>query len=292
MAAVVSKTNAFCGSLNHHHRRLRCSSSRRPVSLPIRDRSRDSSSLLVNGFRGLKLTVKQNQGLGLPRCQKPRSFSPKMALSIRKVNKWWEKGLQPNMREINSAQELVDSLTSAGDKLVVLDFFMPGCGGCKALHPKICQFAEKYPDVLFYQVNYEEHKSMCHSLNVHVLPLFRFYRGADGNVCSFSCTNATIKKFKDMLAKHSTERCSLGPPKGLEEKQLIALSANKDLGFSYTPKPAEPATTEIREVMAESLPTKLSDVGAMSRAELRPLPLGVSEGISNEERTLAAAPAR
>ena len=44
----------------------------------------------------------------------------------------------------------------------------------------------------FLQVNYEEHKSMCYSLGVHVLPFFRFYRGAHGRVCSFSCTNATV----------------------------------------------------------------------------------------------------
>jgi hypothetical protein len=57
---------------------------------------------------------------------------------------------------------------------------------------QICQFAEMNPDVEFLQVNYEEHKSMCYSLNVHVLPFFRFYRGAHGKLCSFSCTNATV----------------------------------------------------------------------------------------------------
>jgi len=46
-----------------------------------------------------------------------------------------------------------------------------------------------------------------------------------------------IKKFKDALAKHNTERCSLGPAKGLEESELLALAANKDLSFTYTRKP-------------------------------------------------------
>lgn len=78
---------------------------------------------------------------------------------------------------------------------------------------------------------------MCYSLNVHVLPFFRFYRGAHGRLCSFSCTNATIKKFKDALAKHTPDRCSLGPPKGLEEKELLALASNRDLSFTYTPNP-------------------------------------------------------
>jgi len=41
------------------------------------------------------------------------------------------------VREVTSAQDLVDSLMNSGDKLVVVDFFSPGCGGCKALHPKV-----------------------------------------------------------------------------------------------------------------------------------------------------------
>ncbi|KAK9672180.1 hypothetical protein RND81_12G082500 [Saponaria officinalis] len=123
---------------------------------------------------------------------KSQSIDAKMGLSIGKAQRWWEKGVRPNMKEISSAQELVDSLRTAGDALVVVDFFSPGCGGCKALHPKICQLSEMNPDVQFLQVNYEEHKSMCYSLNVHVLPFFRFYRGSEGRVCSFSCTNATV----------------------------------------------------------------------------------------------------
>lgn len=44
------------------------------------------------------------------------------------------------MIEIHSAQELVHSLVNAGDSLLVVDFYSPGCGGCKALHPKVCLF--------------------------------------------------------------------------------------------------------------------------------------------------------
>ncbi|KAH7655941.1 Monodehydroascorbate reductase (NADH) protein [Dioscorea alata] len=176
------------------------------------------------------------------------SLHAKMSLRIGKSVKWWEKGLQPNMKEVQSAQDLVDSLLNADNKLVIVDFYSPGCGGCKALHPKICQFAELNPDVLFLQVNYEEHKSMCYSLNVHVLPFFRFYRGAHGRLCSFSCTNATIKKFKDALAKHSTDRCSLGPAKGLEESELLSLAANKDLSVDYNKKPMPvPAPDDVAE---------------------------------------------
>ncbi|KAG6501974.1 hypothetical protein ZIOFF_041861 [Zingiber officinale] len=107
----------------------------------------------------------------------------------------------------------------------------------QSLSMQICQIAEMNPNVQFLQINYEKHKSMCYTLNVHVLPFFRFYRGAQGRLCSFSCTNATIKKFKDALAMHSTDRCSLGPAKGLDESELLSLAANKDLSFSFTKNP-------------------------------------------------------
>ncbi|KAH9624369.1 hypothetical protein KSS87_011685, partial [Heliosperma pusillum] len=138
--------------------------------------------------------------------------------------RWWDKTLKPNMVEIHSAIEFVDAIKNADDRLVIVDFYSPGCGGCKSLHPKICQLAESNPDAIFLKVNYEELKPMCHALHIHVLPFFRFYRGADGRVSSFSCTISTIKKFKDALAKHGTERYSLGPAKGLDESELLKLA--------------------------------------------------------------------
>ncbi|PIN20652.1 Thioredoxin [Handroanthus impetiginosus] len=186
-------------------------------------------------------------------------------VSFGKSVRWWEKSLKPNMIEINSAQELVDNLLNAGDKLVIVDFYSPGCGGCKALHPKICQLAESNPDAIFLKVNYEEHKAMCYALHVHVLPFFRFYRGAQGRVCSFSCTNATIKKFKDALAKHGTDRCSLGPAKGLEESELLALAAIGQISTDLVPK------EEKAEELVETVETH-----ALSKDESKKM--GVKEG--------------
>ncbi|XP_031738085.1 thioredoxin-like 1-1, chloroplastic isoform X3 [Cucumis sativus] len=210
-----------------------------------------------------------------------RRFPMFSGFRIPKAQKWWEKGLQPNMKEVTGAHDFVDSLLNAGDKLVIVDFFSPGCGGCKALHPKICQFAEMYPDIQFLQVNYEEHKSMCYSLGVHVLPFFRFYRGAQGRLCSFSCTNATIKKFKDALAKHNTDRCSLGPTQGLEEKDLAALAANKELSFDYTPKPAEEVPISI--AIPIPIPATVGGVrtseSERSRSDVGQLPLPLSSTI-------------
>ncbi|XP_078441313.1 thioredoxin-like 1-2, chloroplastic [Wolffia australiana] len=137
------------------------------------------------------------------------------------------------MAEMGSAQELAECLLAAGDRLVVVDFYSPGCGGCRVLHPKICQIAEKNPDVIFLKVNYEEHPSLCAGLRVHVLPFFRFYRGAAGRVCSFSCTTATINKFRDAMAKHGGVMSDAGPSKGLEDSELLRLASCRD--FLFTP---------------------------------------------------------
>jgi hypothetical protein len=52
-----------------------------------------------------------------------------------------------------------------------------------------------------------------------------------------SVTSMQIKKFRDALAKHKPDRCSLGPVRGLEESELLALAANKDLQFTYAKEP-------------------------------------------------------
>jgi len=183
------------------------------------------------------------------------------SICISRGLRWWEKTLVPNMIEIHSAQELVGSLLNAGDRLVIIDFYSPGCGGCKALHPKICQLAESNLDAIFLKVNYEELKTMCHSLHIHVLPFFRFYRGAEGKLCSFSCTNATIKKFKDALAKYGTERCSLGPAKGLEDSELLALAStgqiSRKLHPNFTKGDDKKEESVLKEIILSSKEAKM-----------------------------------
>ncbi|PKU69307.1 Thioredoxin-like 1-2, chloroplastic [Dendrobium catenatum] len=107
--------------------------------------------------------------------------------------KWWEKGIQPNMKEITSAQELVDSLSRAGDKLVIVYFFSPGSTG---------------------------EQMVVSVASAALMPL-------------------------------------LGPAKGLEKSELLALAANKDLCFNYT-KMEEPLLTapEVRKPVSDFLPLK------------------------------------
>ncbi|XP_061368913.1 thioredoxin-like 2, chloroplastic [Gastrolobium bilobum] len=141
--------------------------------------------------------------------------------------KWWEKSA-PNMIDIHSTQEFLSALSQAGDRLVIVEFYGTWCASCRALFPKLCRTAEEHPEILFLKVNFDENKPMCKSLNVKVLPYFHFYRGAEGQLESFSCSLAKFQKIKDAIQTHNTARCSIGPPKGIGDLLLEPSSVPKD----------------------------------------------------------------
>lgn len=95
-----------------------------------------------------------------------------------------------------------------------------------------------------------------------------------------------IKKFKDALVKYGADRCGLGPPKGLEEKELLALAANRDLSFNYTPKPEGPVCVLLRD---ETM-TVAAAAGKLkpSNSEFRlPLPPPIPSAASPETKQLS-----
>ncbi|GAB2270000.1 hypothetical protein Dimus_004915 [Dionaea muscipula] len=192
---------------------------------------------LGSSFCRQRLAVQEHQGSDLGSLHSSSKLDVKPSFLVPKAQRWWEKTMKPNMVEITSAQELVDSLKNAGDRLVVVGFYSPGCGGCRSLHPKVSQLAETHPDAIFLQINHQNLNRMSHALHVHVLPFFRFYRGTEGRVCSFSCTIATIKKFKDALAKYGTpnEKYFLGPAKGLEHSELMKLAMIREISVEQIP---------------------------------------------------------
>ncbi|EPS62275.1 hypothetical protein M569_12517 [Genlisea aurea] len=135
--------------------------------------------------------------------------------------KWWERNAGPNMIDIHSTQEFLNALSEAGDRLVIVEFYGTWCASCRALFPKLCRTAVEHRDILFLKVNFDENKPMCRNLRVKVLPYFHFYRGAEGQLESFSCSLAKFQKIKDAIDVHNTARCSTGPPRGVGDINLF-----------------------------------------------------------------------
>nr|GEV54730.1 thioredoxin-like 1-1, chloroplastic [Tanacetum cinerariifolium] len=124
----ISSSNYYRGNNNYLCDKMKKLSKVRP-SLAVR-----SPAVSGDVFGGRVVAVGGNQrGVSI---QAVAADNAKMSFGIKKPVRWWEKGVKPNMKEVTGAEDLVDSLLTAGDKLVVVDFFSPGCGGCKALHPK------------------------------------------------------------------------------------------------------------------------------------------------------------
>ncbi|KAK6147878.1 hypothetical protein DH2020_018790 [Rehmannia glutinosa] len=175
------------------------------------------------------------------------SFKMHATVTNTEQPKWWERNAGPNMIDIHSTQEFLNALSQAGDKLVIVEFYGTWCASCRALFPKLCRTAAEHPEILFLKVNFDENKPMCKTLNVKVLPYFHFYRGADGQLESFSCSLAKVsnpslcssslllqllsiecdtlefQKIKDAIELHNTARCSIGPPKGIADLNLETL---------------------------------------------------------------------
>lgn len=163
----------------------------------------------------------------IPRKDLP-SFKVQARIAETDQPKWWEKTAGPNMIDIHSTQDFLNALSQAGERLVIVEFYGTWCGSCRALFPKLCRTAQEHPEIMFLKVNFDENKPMCKNLNVRVLPYFHFYRGADGQLEAFSCSLAKFQKIKDAIQMHNTDRCSIGPPKGVGDLNLEAVSAPKD----------------------------------------------------------------
>jgi len=140
------------------------------------------------------------------------------------------------MIDIHSTVEFLDALRDAGDRLVIVEFYGTWCGSCRALFPRLCRTALENPDILFLKVNFDENKPMCKRLNVKVLPSFHFYRGADGLLVAFSCSLAKFQKLKDAIAMHNTARCSIGPPVGVGDVDLLDSTSPQEKPAEASPR--------------------------------------------------------
>ncbi|OJJ62054.1 hypothetical protein ASPSYDRAFT_607385 [Aspergillus sydowii CBS 593.65] len=63
---------------------------------------------------------------------------------------------------------------------VVLDCFAEWCGPCKAIAPKVEEFAAQYPDAKFYKFDVDELSDVAAEIGVRAMPSFFLYK--DGEV--------------------------------------------------------------------------------------------------------------
>ncbi|XP_077201402.1 thioredoxin-like [Paroedura picta] len=104
------------------------------------------------------------------------------------------------MQSIGNLNDFQTQLRDAGPKLIVVDFSATWCGPCKMIKPFFHSLCEKYPDVLFIEIDVDDAQDVAAHCDVKCMPTFQFYKN-NVKVHEFSGANKekleeTIKRFK------------------------------------------------------------------------------------------------
>ncbi|XP_007424609.1 thioredoxin [Python bivittatus] len=101
---------------------------------------------------------------------------------------------------VGDLTEFRTELSSAGSKLIVVDFSATWCGPCKMIKPFFHSMVEKYPDVIFIEIDVDDAQDVASHCDVKCMPTFQFYKNNE-KVHEFSGANKekleeAIKKYK------------------------------------------------------------------------------------------------
>lgn len=92
--------------------------------------------------------------------------------------------------------------TIEGGKTVIIDFWAPWCGPCRAFAPTFEAVSEEYPDVVFAKINTEDEQELGDAFNIRSIPTLMVFRE---QVVLFSQAGMLPKSALQEVVKTSVE---------------------------------------------------------------------------------------
>ena len=80
-----------------------------------------------------------------------------------------------NIIDLNNAN--FTEITSAGDKLVLVDFWAPWCMPCRAIAPVLAKLAAEYPDNLIIgKLNVDDNQQIAYKYGISSIPNVKVFK--------------------------------------------------------------------------------------------------------------------
>ncbi|KAF9435075.1 hypothetical protein BGZ76_006953 [Entomortierella beljakovae] len=103
------------------------------------------------------------------------------------------------MKNIGSQAELNSQLSSAGSRLVVVDFFATWCGPCKTLAPVLDKLEQNHTSTIFAKVDVDQAQDCAKQYSVTSMPTILFFKNRSevGRVIG-----ADVNKIQSLIKTH------------------------------------------------------------------------------------------
>ena len=104
---------------------------------------------------------------------------------------------------IYDKDDFYSALESAGEKLVIVDFYADWCGPCKMISPKLEALSNESNNynIVFLKVNVDSNADLSGEYQVQSIPSFAFIKKKQ-KIDSFS--GASEEKLKELISKYKT----------------------------------------------------------------------------------------
>ncbi|KAF9173019.1 hypothetical protein BGX21_001946 [Mortierella sp. AD011] len=105
------------------------------------------------------------------------------------------------MKNISSQAELNSQLSSAGSRLVVVDFYATWCGPCKTLAPILEGLERKHTSTIFAKIDVDQAQDCAKQYSVSAMPTILFFKNRSevGRV-----VGADVGKIQSLIKSHES----------------------------------------------------------------------------------------